>query len=180
MKRPIFICRGCHRERSSNPRLAPGVQQFCSSSKCQRLRQNRWELERLAEDEEYRARRTSAKARWRQAHSREDAAYRRKRRASRSAEPARSGPIPHSASVSAPKGQASAGTKLASGPYLIRPVNEPESATQIVDLVLLPADRSYKSNERPRQTRSGGVDAPQERVPECDGEASETDALTDL
>jgi hypothetical protein len=132
-----FVCRGCYRVCSANPRLKPGEQEYCSRPSCQRLRMDRWEQERLQGDPEYRDHRRKAKAASRRKCAAADAACRRVVRAQERADPPQSElPEPPPSRPSTPATSKPVVPKLPIQPgwFLIRPANAPESATQTVEI----------------------------------------------
>lgn len=59
-----FLCKGCGQWRPCNPRLPPGVQEYCSWPACQRKRKARWQQERLRTDLQYATDQREADAGW--------------------------------------------------------------------------------------------------------------------
>ena len=62
MEDHLFLCKGCGKQRPGNPRLPPGVQQFCST--CQRKRKSRWQQQRLRTSPKYASDQRDADACW--------------------------------------------------------------------------------------------------------------------
>ena len=58
-----FICFHCNKRHKKNPRIKT-VQRYCGSKKCQQVRKNKWEQNKLRHDIEYRTRRKSSKQIW--------------------------------------------------------------------------------------------------------------------
>jgi hypothetical protein len=141
-----FVCRGCYRICKRNPRLRPGEQEYCSRPSCQRLRQARWEMDRLKTDEKYREHRRVTKS-----ESRHRCAA-RERNCRRLATVGFSvGPDPPVTTVPDSSGPATTrsltdpsqpASGIRSGLFLIRPADAPESATQTVEISLVWSCRS--------------------------------------
>lgn len=64
MSAHLFLCKGCGRQRPCNPRLPPGVQEYCSWPSCQRKRKARWQQSRLQTDPAYASDQRDADACW--------------------------------------------------------------------------------------------------------------------
>jgi hypothetical protein len=156
-----FVCKGCYRIRSANPRLKADAQEYCSRSACQRLRMNRWEQDRSAKDAEFREHRRETKRASRRKCAARDAARLRDTRAQQQA--GRSPPVLPEAPAPQPPPQAEAPLApprderaggIQPGLFLIRPANAPESATQAVEILAVLSGPSDKFFRHPRQTRS--------------------------
>lgn len=131
----LFICEGCHRERPRSPLLPPGEQKYCSSDRCQQLRQNRWETNRLETDEAYALKRRVDKAKWRRAHARADAAYRRQvRERRRGGAPSVVEPV--SGLVALPE-SVEPDLGIVSGRYLMRQLDSLRAVQRTVELSVI-------------------------------------------
>jgi len=60
-----FYCCHCDKLTQSNPRLKDR-QKYCGAKECQQSRKNKWERDKLHDDETYRERRTFQKSQWRE------------------------------------------------------------------------------------------------------------------
>lgn len=70
-----FVCRGCGQEKDGNPRLCPGVQQYCGMKRCQRKRKSAWSQQQSG-DENFRQNQAEAQATWRAKRPSYDRDYR--------------------------------------------------------------------------------------------------------
>jgi hypothetical protein len=132
-----FVCRGCYRICPLNPRLKPGVQEYCSRPSCQQLRQKRWDNARLRDDPKYREHRRATKAGSRRKCAARDAARKCETLAQKRAQPppARaSGPIPIPSSLPAASESGAPEVSIQPGLFLIRPAGAPACATKAVEI----------------------------------------------
>ena len=60
-----FYCQGCGKRKRKNPRLKD-KQSYCGTKRCQQIKKNKWERDKLKKDPSYRERRKGQKDKWRQ------------------------------------------------------------------------------------------------------------------
>lgn len=134
-----FLCHGCYRERRGNPRLGPGEQKYCSASRCQRLRKKRWERKRKSDDAslEYSQRRRDDKAKWRRAHTKEDAAYRRRMREKQRARRSQGSPSGSGCTQTPAAASTGQGKGIPPGRYVMQPLGMPRLAPQVVEVAVI-------------------------------------------
>jgi hypothetical protein len=139
-KTSTFVCKGCYRICQANPRLTPGIQEYCSRPSCQNLRERRWEKKRLQEDPEYRDRRRKTKRDSRKRCAARDVARKREKRFQACVDPPQARrPASISAAPVEPEASAPTRTKelFRPGVFLIRPIGAPASSTRTVEITAL-------------------------------------------